>query len=160
MGQTRSEPPAGYLFDEQQAVVGSGLADFQAARAAVSRFEMFDLGWVIPPDVGEAAEGKVVPFASRQLGIWMVHACRVVYVDSTEHGYGFAYGTLATHAFAGEEQFQVTYEPATNEVVFRIRKFSRPAHPLVALGGPISAYLQRQFSAHAIARIGRAVTGT
>ena len=157
VGHTRGEPPAGYLFDEQEAVVGHGREDFLRAKQAVARFDMFDLGWVIPPDVGPPEVNKVVPFASRQLGLWMVHACRVIYIDDATDHYGFAYGTLATHAFAGEEQFRVLHNAHTDEVVFRIRKFSRPASWLVALGGPISALLQRQFSAHGIARVARAV---
>ena len=43
----------------------------------------------------------------------------------------------------GEEAFLIEVRDS-GEVLFHIRAFSRPRHPLVRLGGPVARRLQRQ----------------
>jgi uncharacterized protein (UPF0548 family) len=77
-----------------------------------------------------------------------LNGCRVVYhVDSSngEARFGFAYGTLPNHAEAGEELFEVFVDPATEEVMFRIRASSRPRATLARVGQPIARALQARF---------------
>jgi uncharacterized protein (UPF0548 family) len=52
-------------------------------------------------------------------GLWLLHACRVVYVlDDIRpvHRVGFAYGTLPGHAERGEERFSIEWH--SDDTVF------------------------------------------
>ena len=123
---------------------------------------MFDLGWVFMPPQPPPSVGLTVGFASTQFGVWTINTCRVVYVvdeDGPIARAGFAYGTLAPHAVAGEERFVAEWDRSTDVVRFGISKFSRPAGPIVALAGPFATSVQRRFTADALARIQRAVGG-
>ena len=122
----------------------------------------FDLAWVTPHDRRVPLEpGATFAFVSRQVGLWSVNVCRVVYgIDERTDGgqrFGFAYGTVGNHVVKGEERFVVDRD-GDGSVRFSIAKFSRPAHPLVRLAGPISRRLQRRFSVDALARMTRAAT--
>ena len=107
--------------------------------------------------LGGRSPDLLVAFASRQLGVWTLNMCRIVYVfDENEPDsarYGFAYGTLDNHAVAGEELFELTWDKITDRVSFRIAKFSRPAHPLVWLAGPLATRIQERFTENALARL-------
>jgi uncharacterized protein (UPF0548 family) len=161
VGATASEPPEGWAVDEEQAEVGQGAQAFARAREAIRGWRMFDLPWLLLPSRPEPAPGVEIAFASRQLGFWSVNRCRVVYVidedGPDEARFGFAYGTLAAHAVAGEERFLATWDKRTDVVRFGIFKFSRLRHPLVRLVAPIARYLQRRFTTEAIGALARAV---
>lgn len=163
VGATRTGPPTGFAVDRAERVIGRGEGDFRAAVEAIRAFRMFDLGWVELLAHGPVAPGSDVVFASWQLGLWTLNACRVVYVvderDAAGARYGFAYGTLAPHALAGEERFLATWDAATDEVRFEIYKFARPVHPVVRLVKPLTRRLQRRFSEDAIDAVERAVRG-
>ena len=73
---------------------------------------------------------------------------------------GFAYGTLADHAETGEEIFQVSYDPATDEVAYEIRAVSRERAPLARLGFPIAQALQERFRRDSVSSLRRAVAET
>ena len=76
-------------------------------------------------------------------------------LDACAERFGFAYGTVGNHVVKGEERFVVD-RAGDGSVRFSIAKFSRPAHPLVRLAGPVSRRLQRRFSVDALARMTRA----
>lgn len=152
VGATRSTAPEGWHHDALDVVVGPA-ARFDAARDALRRWVMFDLGWVRVHAGSGQREGDLVSFHSRQLGVWMLHACRVVYVVDEPDRSGFAYGTLRGHAVAGEEQFLV--RRVGGETRFSVRKFSRLRHPLARLGGPVARAVQHRFSVDAAARMQR-----
>lgn len=162
VGATRSTLPAAWNPHVVEGVVGHGEAAFAAARAAIRGWVPFDLGWVhiIDPDAPLLA-GQIVGFASRQLGVWTINLCRVVFVldEVVEgvHHYGFAYGTLPDHAVRGEELFLATWDPSTDEVRFTIRKFSRPGRWWTRLAGPVSRAIQSRFSYDSLERMRRAV---
>lgn len=161
VGATRTGPPAGWTVDRDVGVVGHGEADFRRGAERVRQLEMFDLPWIALLTPGPVSAGRPVTFASRQLGVWTLNACRVVYVvdeqDAAGARFGFAYGTLATHAVAGEERFLIEWDRATDEVRFEVFKFSRLRHPLVRAVAPVARAVQRRFSADAIARVRRAI---
>ena len=106
VGATRTGPPSGWTVDREEAVIGRGHADFVRARDAVRQWRMFELGWGHLLTKPTPASGAEVIFASRHLGVWARNRCRVVYVideeDELRARYGFAYGTLADHAVAGD----------------------------------------------------------
>lgn len=78
--------------------------------------------------------------------------CEVVWSVSDERRIGFGYGTLPGHQASGEEAFVVERDER-DRVWFTVTAYSRPARPLMRLGGPVAVVLQ-----HAYARVcGRAL---
>ena len=55
------------------------------AKSALERWQHFHLGWVeaYPPDT-PIKVGQVVAILARNLGIWWLNACRIVYVVEEE----------------------------------------------------------------------------
>ncbi|MEQ8786908.1 MAG: DUF1990 domain-containing protein [Pirellulaceae bacterium] len=163
VGATVETPPNGYNVDHTRVRLGSGRRAFDAACAAITRWEQFRLGWV-EPWTGETPiqKGEVVAVLARSAGLWWLNACRIVYViDEREsrRRFGFAYGTLAAHAESGEERFLVEWDAADDGVWYDIFAFSRPRHPLARLGYPFARRLQRRFARDSAAAMRRAVGG-
>lgn len=139
--------PGGDL-DEQVVVIGRGPGDFDRGRRALETWTQFDLGWVsVFPRTAPVAAGTVVAVLIRHLGFWSLNGARVLYhVESGETPrFGFAYGTLTSHAESGEELFEVFLDPATAAVHYRIRATSRPRAALARIGYPIARRLQARF---------------
>jgi len=162
VGRTRGAPPAGWAYDAVEGVVGEGDAAWSRSVAALRSWSQFDLSWVSPHDRDvPLVAGETFAFVSRQLGLWSVNVCRVVYaVDEVMEGvrrFGFAYGTVGSHVVKGEERFLLEQGP-DGAVRFSVVKFSQPAHVLVTLAGPLSRRIQRRFSNDAVARIAEAAT--
>lgn len=141
--------------DEVTVTIGRGQADFERARAALLAWKQFDVGWVEPfPRHAPVAVGTIVAVLIRHLGFWSLNGCRVVYsVGSPDDAarFGFAYGTLTNHAESGEELFEVSIDPRTEDVVYRIRATSRPQASLARFGQPIVRALQTRFRNHSVA---------
>src|SRR5437588_11490892 len=161
VGATAAVPPAGYVVDRTRIKLGEGAGTFAAAQAALRRWEHFRLGWVEtwPPDTPIQA-GQVVAVVARLFGLWWLNACRIVYVVDEEgpvQRYGFAYGTLPEHAESGEERFTVEWRREDDSVWYDILAFSRPNHPLVWLGFPLTRALQRRFRADSESLMVRAI---
>jgi uncharacterized protein (UPF0548 family) len=130
--------------------LGAGERVFQAARAALERWEQFRLGWVeaVPPDT-PIKTGAVVAVVARAAGLWWLNACRIVYtVDEVEpvRRFGFAYGTLPAHVATGEERFLIEWDRSDNSVWYDILAFSRPNHFLTRLGYPLVRRTQKRFA--------------
>lgn len=162
VGSTKTGGPSGWRTDFLEGQVGSGPEAWTRAKAAIDTWTMFDLNWVHLLDRHTPLEpGQTITFSSYQLGVWIVNSCRIVYVvdevSEAEERYGFAYGTLPSHAVAGEELFLARWDRRTDRVFFGVRKFSRARHPLVRLSGPIGRAIQRRFSRNALDRIERAI---
>lgn len=161
VGRTMSEPPAGWDVDVQRIELGRDSHVWTSAVQALNRWAQFDLSWVQPHDTTVPLEaGQHFAFISRQLGLWSVNVCRLVYViddrdDRTER-FGFAYGTVGTHLVRGEERFLLERDEQ-GTVWFEIRKFSQPAHLAVRLAGPLARHYQRRFSRDALARVAQEV---
>jgi uncharacterized protein (UPF0548 family) len=147
-------------LDQITAVIGHGRDDFDRARAALIAWRHFNLGWVeLFPAHAPIAEGTVVVVLIRHLGFWSVNGCRVVYTEEwpKEPRFGFAYGTLTNHAESGEEIFEVSMHPETQDVIYRIRATSRPRALLARLGRPIVRRLQARFRRDSVAAMKRAL---
>ncbi|HEY0781914.1 MAG TPA: DUF1990 domain-containing protein, partial [Thermoanaerobaculia bacterium] len=153
--------PAGYKVDEWVVTIGRGSVDFARAKAALSAWKHFDIGWLsIFPAAALPEPGSVVAILVRHLGFWSLNGARVVYgVGDRESArrFGFAYGTLLNHAEAGEELFEVFVDPSSEDVLYRLRAASRPRAPLARLGYPIVRRLQARFRRDSAIAMTRAV---
>jgi uncharacterized protein (UPF0548 family) len=161
VGATASQPPSGYVVDHTRIKLGEGEEVFTKARAALGRWEQFRLGWVgVWSSETPIETGEVVAVIARNLGLWWLNACRIVYVVD-EPGpiqrYGFAYGTLPDHAEMGEERFLVEWDRASGEVWYDILAFSRPHQLLTHLGHPYVRRVQKRFGRESAAAMLKAV---
>ena len=88
-----------------------------------------------------------------------LNPCRVVFCELSgdSNRAAFAYGTLRGHAERGEERFAVRFDPASNEVLYSIAAFSRPASLFSKLGYPFARSLQKRFAVSSADALARAV---
>lgn len=153
------EAPRGYKVDEASSLIGQGQATFVRAKQALTNWQHFDFGWVElhPPDA-PVEVGSVVAVLVRHLGFWSLNGCRIVYlIDQDELKYGFAYGTLTNHAELGEEIFEVSFDPASEVVTYRIRAVSQARALAARIGYPYTRFLQEHFRRDSIAAMRRAL---
>jgi uncharacterized protein (UPF0548 family) len=125
-------------------------------------WQQFNIGWVetFPPRA-PLAVGTCVAVLIRHFGFWSLNGCRVIYLISRPDGdarFGFAYGTLTNHAESGEEIFEVVVDPATGDVMYRIRAISSPRAMATRVGQPIVRALQARFRRHSAAAMQRATS--
>ena len=155
------ESPRGFKVDEASGVIGHGQQDFERAKLALPEWRHFDFGWVELFPRGTAIEpGSVVAILVHHLGFWSLNGCRVVYTLGDRWAgpiFGFAYGTLANHAELGEEIFEVSLVPETEEVIYKIRAVSKARAPLAKLGYPFTRMLQARFRRDSIAALREAI---
>jgi uncharacterized protein (UPF0548 family) len=155
------ESPHGFKVDEASGVIGHGRQAFERAKLALVQWQHFDFGWVELFPRGAAIEpGSVVAVLVHHLGFWSLNGCRVVYTlgdRRTGLGFGFAYGTLSNHAELGEEIFEVSLVPDSEEVIYRIRAVSKARATLAKLGYPLTRMLQARFRRDSIAALRRAI---
>lgn len=181
-GLARETAPAGFRVETERGVLGHGPQVFARAAHAFAEWRQFDLGWVDSyPPAAPLVPGTNVLVIARHLGFYSVNACRVVYtlgegdfgvggrgpgseVAGWEVGVGgrlqvagFAYGTLNEHAEAGEEIFELSINPTSGEVAYRIRAVSRERALFARLGFPVARALQARFRRDSIAAMQRAV---
>jgi uncharacterized protein (UPF0548 family) len=150
----------GFQIDEHVAIVGSGEAAFARATAALIEWRHYELGWLdVSPKPAPIVPGTVVAVSVRHIGFWSLNDCRVVYTigNPGDTTFGFAYGTLASHAEAGEEIFQVSYRADTGEVSYLIRAASKPRAALARLGYPVVRLLQAKFRRDSTRALRRAI---
>jgi uncharacterized protein (UPF0548 family) len=144
VGATRGMPPDGFTLDHSRVHIGTGQAGFDSAKEAIRQWKMFDLGWLsLSREEVTMREGQVVTVLASHYGFWSLNACRIVYVVDEVDRFGFAYGTLRSHAEIGEERFMV--ELRDGAVWYEILAFSRP-RTLARLGYPLSRALQKRFA--------------
>jgi len=142
--------PEGFVVDHNRIRLGSGLATFDAAKLALRNWQHYKFDWLELHRSDESpAQNQNVGTLARALGLWVLNACRIVYVVEEEQPirrYGFAYGTLPEHAESGEERFQVEWNSKDDSVWYDILAFSRPNQMLARLGYPYVRHIQRQFA--------------
>lgn len=154
--------PRGYHFDRARTALGSGGETFLAAAEALRQWRQFEVGWadVTPADT-PLEPGKIVAVRARVLGLWTLHACRIVYAIDDERDsirrFGFGYGTLPGHAETGEERFLVAWDRRTDAVTYEVAAFVRPRHPLAVIGAPHAKRLADRFRRESAAAMTRAV---
>jgi len=161
VGATASLPPADYVVDHTRIKLGQGEEVFMKAKAALGRWQQFRLGWVeVWSPETPIQTGEVVAVIARNLGLWWLNACRIVYVVDEEEPiqrYGFAYGTLPDHAETGEERFLVERDRASGEVWYDILAFSCPHLLLTRLGYLFVRRVQKRFAKASAAAMLRVV---
>lgn len=158
VGATDNHPPDGWTVDHNRRSIGHGAEAWERARQAVRGWKMFDFPWVelcwpnSPPD-----PGSVVAVLIRHLGFYSLNPAKVVYsIDETDR-FGFAYGTLKSHAESGEERFLVERDPVSGEIWYDLYAFSMPNSLLVGMGYPYARHLQKRFAIDSMAAMQRAI---
>ena len=128
---------------------------------ALAEWRHFDFGWVeLFPRSAAIEPGSVVAILVHHLGFWSMNGCRVVHAIGdrrTGPSFGFAYGTLTDHAEMGEEIFEVSLVPASEEVIYRIRAVSKARATLARIGYPFTRMLQARFRRDSITALRRAI---
>lgn len=159
--------PGSRRVDATEALLGQGPEVYTRACLALSAWRQFDIGWVeLHPAGAPVTTGTDVAVLIRHFGFWSLNGCRVVdQVGGDAHGrsrFGYVYGTLPTHAEAGEEQFEVSLDAHSGAVVYRIRAVSWPFAGIAHLGQPVVRHLQARFRHDSAAAMQRAagVPGT
>jgi uncharacterized protein (UPF0548 family) len=160
VGATASQPPAGYTVDRTRVKLGEGEEVFTRAQADLRQWEQFRLGWIEAWSPKTTIQpGDLVAIIARNLGVWWLNACRIVYVideDKSIRRYGYASGTLPAHAGEGEERFFVEWNRASGEVWYDILAFSRPQGMLTRIGHPYMRRIQKRFGRESAAAMLRA----
>jgi uncharacterized protein (UPF0548 family) len=159
---TATVPPVGYFVDHTRIRLGAGQPVFELAKAALRRWEQFNVGWMQAWSPDESIKaGGLVAVAARSFGLWWLNACRIRYVVEEQVGpvvrFAFAYGTLPGHVEMGEERFLVEWDRSDDGVWYDILAFSRPRHVLARLGRPWVRRLQKRFARDSAAAMVRAV---
>jgi uncharacterized protein (UPF0548 family) len=152
-----------FRIDEARCTLGHGARVFTSAKAGLLSWRQFDLGWVdLFPRGAPIEVGTVVAVMVNHLGFWSLNGCRIVYLIGDRESatqFGFAYGTLTNHAERGEEIFEVSIDPASQEVSYRIRAASKPRATLARAGYPLTRALQARFRRDSLAAMLRVVSG-
>jgi uncharacterized protein (UPF0548 family) len=145
--------------DYASIVIGHGRADYDRARQALAGWKQFDLGWVeLHPRQSPYAVGTVVAVLIKHLGFWSLNGCRVAYhAEPDGDAFGYSYGTLPNHAESGEELFEVSIDPHSQNVSYRIRATSAPQSTLARIGQPYVRMLQARFRRDSAAAMLRAL---
>ena len=148
-------------LDEVTVVIGHGQDAFERARAALTAWRQFDVGWIETfPRHAPIEVGTNLAVLIRHVGLWSLNGCRVLYsgVAPTDvFRFGVAYGTLTNHAESGEELFEVFIDAQTDEVSYRIRARSWPQALITRVGQPVVRVLQARFRRDSAVAMRRAV---
>lgn len=159
---TRNQsPPAGFRVDHNRICLGQGAAVYEQAKQALAEWQHYRFDWLHlhRPEVPPAA-GQTVAALAHVLGIWVLNACRVVYVLEESEPFtrfAFAYGTLPDHAECGEERFQVEWHPDDDSVWYDLYAFSRPNTLLSKIALPYVRSKQKQFARESLQAMHQAV---
>ena len=162
VGATRNQSaPVGFRVDHNRIRLGQGAAVYEQAKQALADWQHYRFDWLHlhRPEAPPAA-GQTVAALAHVLGIWVLNACRVVYVlEETEPftRFAFAYGTLPGHAECGEERFQVEWHPDDDSVWYDLYAFSRPNTLLSKIALPYVRSKQKQFARESLKAMHQAV---
>ena len=141
---TPGEQPPGFHTDVNSVDLGVGPAVFDLARTAIAQWRVqTDSGVFVTPADVPLEVATTVAILTRQLGLWILAACRVTDVIDTDSSFGFTYATLPGHPECGEESFVAHMSP-DGIVRFEITATWRADAALARLGAPVSSILQRR----------------
>jgi len=151
VGATKQELPAAYGHLLRTVTLPAD-CDFERACAALRQWQVpLRSGVKVAASTPQVGQDEVVVLAIG-IGPFRVKApCRVVYLIDEPDRCGFAYGTLPSHPETGEELFLL--ERLEGRITFTIKAFSRPATRLAQLGGPLSRFVQRAYTAKYLAAL-------
>ena len=149
VGATAGTPPVGYVVDHTRIKLGEGELVFNSAKAALHRWEQFQLGWVEawPPET-PIQSGEVVAVVGRAIGLWWLNSCRIVYVvDDSGPITSLVSPTALCPATsrAVRNDFLIEWDRVENSVWYEILAFSRPRHFLTKIGYPMVRRTQIRF---------------
>lgn len=150
--------PFFFVRDRSTSCIGRGEGAFLAAKHAMTRWLMFELGWVrVANPNAVIVLGQIVAVEAHTLGLWTLNLSRIVDVVDQPGSFGFVYATTADHAEEGEERFLASYSPATKEVFYSLEAVSRPRAGLARLGLPFTRSFQHRFARESHQRMRKAV---
>jgi uncharacterized protein (UPF0548 family) len=135
---------------------------YRVGERALVDWQHYRFDWIElhRPNVNPVPD-QTVGVLARAMGLWVLNACRVVYVIEEEvplRRLAFAYGTLPEHAESGEERFQVEWHE-DESVWYDILAFSRPNQLLSRLAYPYVRRKQKQFARESKLAMKAAVAG-
>jgi uncharacterized protein (UPF0548 family) len=146
-GATDGEMPPGYSHDQRETDLGPFSQDqFDRLADNLSRWQVqLGSGMTIAP-LEPVSPGLTFALAFGLAGSlgYVMAAGRVVYVTAEPDRSGFAYGTLPGHPARGEEAFHLVRQGSS--LLFRVRAFSRPRHPLARIGAPVTKAMQQRMN--------------
>jgi uncharacterized protein (UPF0548 family) len=138
--------PAGFRENHARSRLGHGAKVFQAARAAIQRWQQFPSDWIsLEPEDAPVQVGTTVAIVVRHLGVWTANCCRITHLTDNEHTFAFTYATTAGHAMEGAETFTIR-QHVDGTVEYEIYSISRPRDSIARLARPIIRGLQRRFA--------------
>jgi uncharacterized protein (UPF0548 family) len=141
-GTRQADLPAGYIHDRYSVPLGDG--SFETAKRGIREWRAHvDSGVEIFPPRVPIEPGTNVVLGIRLGPLYVIAACRIVYVFDEVDRFGFAYGTLPEHPERGEEAFIVERD-AMGQVCFAITAFSRPASAVTRLARPLARVVQQR----------------
>ncbi len=149
LGWTReSRCPVGFVENQSQSIIGDGEEDYLLAKKVFNEWKMLNFDWfqlVRHPEV--PIEGRTLCMLVRTMGLYSINVARIIYVEDDSHGHRFSigYGTLPAYPISGEERLTVSLDPVTQNVIYEIFSFSRPASWIVRLGSPYVRRVQKKF---------------
>lgn len=150
VGATGGTLPPHYTLDHNRVYLGAGRKTFERAKAAMRRWEMFNISWLQlcwPHTPLET--GSTVAILAGALALWSLNAARIVYLveqSGEVERFGFAYGTLPDHVERGEERFCIEWRREDDSVWYDLLAFSQPNQLLTKLLYPYTRRLQKRFA--------------
>ncbi len=137
-------PPAGFARRETRVHLGHGEEVFARAVAGLNAWAVYPPWMTLYPTRAPIERGTCVALATG-LGLWTLSAVRVTEVENSPRHFSFTLGTLPQHAVSGEERFAALWQ-TDDSVWYELVAVSKPQHPLVKLGSPVLALVQRRFA--------------
>ncbi|MEU8813470.1 DUF1990 domain-containing protein [Actinoplanes sp. NPDC048796] len=143
VGGTRTgERPPGFRHLFYRTPLGTGADLHRRAGEAVVTFRMHRAtGATVTASASPAAPGVRLSVGAGPLTV----PCEVVWSSLEGDRIGFGYGTLPGHQASGEEAFVVERDER-DRVWFTVTAYSRPARPLMRLGGPVAVFFQHLYA--------------
>lgn len=137
--------PDDFHRDEAEVVIGHGVDTFARACDGLRIWKAHrGAGVDVLPADAVLEPGATVALRTRQLGLWVVAACRVESVVDEHDRFAFTYATLPDHPEQGVESFEILHDADTDDVRFRIHAVSRGSTAILRLGTPVVHALQRR----------------
>jgi uncharacterized protein (UPF0548 family) len=152
----KSFSPPGFTRDHNRIQLGTGEVTFIKAVEAIKNWKAYALGWTKIHPTTQPKEGVTFSVEVNHFGFYSLSSLRIVYVVAEPKRFAFAIGTLPGHVEQGEERFMVEWLP-DDTVWYDLLAFSRPQHPLVWLGYPVTRALQKKFAQDSKAAMHKAV---